>query len=411
MTDGSAIKLPVDMLNRLSPRSCLAFGLALFILILGACQLPLRIDRKGKDGDTAVNLEQIRLRMRSLVDPMTGQIEATADMIGERWPDRKRATIQWKLEAVPALREALYQPTPVIAITDAWALLFQMADYFDTGAGAAAFGEAAPIARDTCLEMEVAFAGAIAEMTVSGEAKGREICRAFAIEHPITTSIAHRESTLGRIVRADLPDELSATEVVGDITNTLDDLNRRLEVYSDQMVKQAQWTAELALQDISEELALKQAVPTATQIAGSVGAIDASVAAIDKDVDHLAQSLHDSSIALGSLPNLIAEERAMAIKTAQEEITRTMEFFSKEIAQALKHLTEERVAAIEAVQATIALERRMVIDESKDFGPKIVDHAFLRAAQLGGAALVALALLAWIVLARLGSLVRQLPKG
>ena len=82
-----------------------------------------------------------------------------------------------------------------------------------------------------------------------------------------------------------------------------------------------------------------------------------------------------------------------------------MEFFSKEIEQTLKHLTSERIAAIEAIQATIAQERKLATEDLKSYGTNLVDHAFMRAAQLGGAALII-----WMIMARLGAFARPVPK-
>src|SRR5262245_58260728 len=56
--------------------------------------------------DLAVKPNQIRLRMRSLVEPFAGEIEQAADTIAAGTSDRsiKRAAIQWKIEGVPAIR-------------------------------------------------------------------------------------------------------------------------------------------------------------------------------------------------------------------------------------------------------------------------------------------------------------------
>ena len=75
--------------------------------------------------------------MRSLVGPMSGEIERTADQIiaGTSDPAVKRAAIELKIDAVPALREALFEPDPINAVIDTWVLLRQLAGYFETGPG------------------------------------------------------------------------------------------------------------------------------------------------------------------------------------------------------------------------------------------------------------------------------------
>ena len=96
--------------------------------------------------DLAVDANQVRLRMRSLVDPLAGEIERTADQIaaGTSAPSVKRAAIRWKIEGVPALRAALFQPDPFTAVFDTWVMTYQMADYFESGDGRVTLGASAP---------------------------------------------------------------------------------------------------------------------------------------------------------------------------------------------------------------------------------------------------------------------------
>src|SRR6516165_8810058 len=68
--------------------------------------------------ELSVKPNQIRLRMRSLVEPFTGEIEHSADEIARGTSDIsvKRAAIRWKIEGVPALRSALFQPNPFTSV-------------------------------------------------------------------------------------------------------------------------------------------------------------------------------------------------------------------------------------------------------------------------------------------------------
>src|SRR5262245_59577064 len=104
----------------------------------------------------AVTTEQMRLRMRSLINPFCGQIEHEADAIMASSTDLrvKRAALQWKIDAVPAMRQALIRPNPFGAVFDTLALLNQMADYFETGEGRQELGPASAQAVATCRDME-----------------------------------------------------------------------------------------------------------------------------------------------------------------------------------------------------------------------------------------------------------------
>jgi hypothetical protein len=96
-------------------------------------------ERKTQPGghaqkDIALTQNQIRLRMRGLVGPMCGEIEQAADQVAAGTTNSivQRAALEWKIEAVPAMREALFQPDPFTALTDTWALCNQMADITTT---------------------------------------------------------------------------------------------------------------------------------------------------------------------------------------------------------------------------------------------------------------------------------------
>src|SRR6516162_1646920 len=106
--------------------------------------------------ELSVKPNQIRLRMRSLVGPFSGEIEHSADEIaaGTSETSVKRAAIRWKIEGVPALRSALFQPNPFTSVLDTWVLMYQMANYFESGPGQAELGPAATHAADTCLRIE-----------------------------------------------------------------------------------------------------------------------------------------------------------------------------------------------------------------------------------------------------------------
>ena len=114
--------------------------------------------------DIAVTQNQVRLRMRALVDPMCGEIEQAADAIIAGTTNRavQQAVLRWKIEGVPAVRKALFQPDPFTAVSDTWVLFYQMADYFETGRGQEALGPASTQAAATCRRLEEEFAQIVA---------------------------------------------------------------------------------------------------------------------------------------------------------------------------------------------------------------------------------------------------------
>ncbi len=150
----------------------------LFLVGAGCSIAPKRQQtdvRVHAESDISASFEQARLRVRALVQPMSSVIVASADQIlaGTSDPAIRREALRWKIDAVPALREALFQPNPMTAVGDAWVLTFQMTDYFEQGPGAKALGPARGIAVTTSQRLEAEMARVAASLTVSGDVSER----------------------------------------------------------------------------------------------------------------------------------------------------------------------------------------------------------------------------------------------
>ena len=95
-------------------------------IVATGCRCASREVKTQAGGMKDINLtwNQIRLRMRALVGPLCGEIEQAADRIAAGTTNRtvQRAALEWKIEAVPAMRGALFQPDPLTALVDVWAV-------------------------------------------------------------------------------------------------------------------------------------------------------------------------------------------------------------------------------------------------------------------------------------------------
>ena len=192
---------------------------------------------------------------------MCGELDQAADEIiaGSTNSAVQRAALVWKIEAVPAARAALFEPDPYRALFDTWVLCNQMADFFEMGPGKEALGQASPAAVAACRRLEEEMNRVAASVTISGDvSKARAFAKKWAREHPIRHSISDRETTLSRVLEQDSAGQISTGEAVAEITTTMDDLNRRLEVYSEQLFRQARWEAELFKADLIAELQLPE---------------------------------------------------------------------------------------------------------------------------------------------------------
>lgn len=344
---------------------------------LGASGCGLTLSRSKTEAEAlemqnvAVTYDQVRLRMRAMVDPMCGEIERTADAIIAGTTNRsvQQGALRWKIEGVPALREATFQPDPMTAVFDTWVLCNQMADYFDRGHGKELLGEASPLAVSTCRRMEDEFARIAVEASASGDvSKMRAFAREWAAQHPIRISIAYRESALSRALEEEIRESFSLGAAAVEVVTTVDDLNRRLEIYSDQLFRQARWEVELFKSELLENVPVEKVEKLAEQ---------AVVTA-----DRLVSSTERTLLVAENAPTLIASEREIAIKALQDEITRTITFVQEERIAALKHLTAERIAALFELHEAITHERKALTQDVEQISLRTVDHAMWRVAQL-----------------------------
>ena len=345
------------------------------------------------ESDLAVTGDQVRLRMRGLVHPFVGELERAADGIAgaATEPAVKRAAIRWKMESVPAMRAALFQPDPFTAVLDTWVLTNQMADYFESGPGRTALGSAAPVAVETSRRLEGEFAGVVSTFTRSGDVtRFREFARRWATDHPIRYAVQDRETPLRPALEEAVSDSWSVGEALGDVTTTTDDLRRQIEVYSDDLFRQARWEVELLKMDLGTDQLMPLLGRAVTSSERAVTTLDGLAPAFTKAADTVATSAV-----------VIAAERQAALVGLQNIVAQMLRFAEGERRATLDQVTAERVAALDQVGdklteivgefRTIAVTERTALSRDIEVaGTRIVDHAAWRLAQLLAALLAAL---------------------
>lgn len=354
--------------------------------------------------DLAVTPNQIRLRMRSLVEPFAGEIEQSADQIAAGSSDIsvKRAAINWKIEGVPAVRGSLFQPDPFTAVLDTWVLMYQMEDFFESGPGRMSFGPATPRAVDTCERMEEELNRVVTTFTKSGDvSKVRSAARQWATDHPIRYAIRDRESTLSRLREQDVGVGWSAGEVIAEVATTADDVHREIQIYSNHLFRQARWEGELLKLDLRTTELFPLAERAVTSSERAVTTLDDLTPAI-RTAAGAAASAADAAKKLADVssgvPTLITSERTAALESINGNLTQMLTFLQGERIASLKHVDDElivtlqqisaeRIAVMKELREIAANERLAVSQDIEKAGMRVVDRAAWRLAQLVAAAL------------------------
>jgi len=325
------------------------FTLLLVVILTGVAGCEMAPTRQATErespirpDDVKVTTEQFRLRLRSLVGPMCGQIEQAADAIIATAPDPKvkMAALKWKMEAVPAMREAIFRPDAFAAAFDTAALCMQMIEYFKHGPGTEALGPAASAqAAAACQSMLDQYLKVVASATISGDiSTARDYVQRWAAEHPIRNSISDRESAMSRVFEQEFLDSRTTIEYVADAAATVDDLTRKLDVYSDQLFRQARWEVERLQLEMVRDYRIDQMVPlteravkSAEQAGKSVDhlspAVERTLGVAEeagKTVDRLAPAVERTLVVTENVPKMLASEREIALKAVHDEISRSL---------------------------------------------------------------------------------------
>jgi hypothetical protein len=350
-----------------------------------------------KSKELSVTPEQIRLRMRALVQPFAGEIENSADEIaaGVSEVSVKRAAIRWKIEGVPAMRTALFQPNPFTAVLDTWVLLYQMADYFETGPGREEFGPAASRAVDTCLHMENEFNQIISTFPKSRDAtKVRVFAKKWAKDHPIRFAIRDRETTLSRVTEQDIGIKWSTGTLIVEVATTADDINRQMQIYSDHLFRQATWEAELLKLDLpSTDAVFPLAQRAVKSSERAVDALDDLAPSIKTAVEAGTNAADAVTKFTSDVAKLVPSERKAAVDAINQDLRETLRFIDRERAASFDQMSQERIALVQQLDeerkaATqelrdIASKERMAFSQDiEQNGLQIVDHAASRLSQL-----------------------------
>jgi hypothetical protein len=154
----------------------------------------------------------------------------------------------------------------------------------------------------------------------------------------------------------------SAQEAAADFDVTMNDLSRRFDIYSGQLLDQSRWQAELFATDLARE--------------------------------YHEYHLDKTAARLDTAPQFIDSERGAVQQAVHEEVSRTIQFAQHEMTAMFDEVTKDQTADLLELHRNISEERTAFTQDLEQLSFKVVDHTFLRIAQLaGGIVLVIFAVL------------------
>jgi len=342
---------------------------------------------------------ELRIRMQELSVLCAGIIEKSGDEIIALTNDPvvKRKALLWKMNSIPAVYKAFYNPKPLIAMLDSWAFSLQMKQFFKSEAGQKAFGKWHIYRWDAAVLIEAKMVELAKVMSPTGDISLPEnFIRSWSDDHPIQIPFFVRESMVPILSSGTGEKALSAFQAAAKMPYQLDDITNRFTVYGDYLPKQARWQAELLLSDlgVNEKIeTLIAELTTATQVLQKVGEV------VEKSPDFITDER-------SAVLEVFRNERLETLSAVNKQRIETLDTIDQQRIETLDFLTREKTAIIDALEnerkivlEVLESERHSVLNEVESMGnrivqdaikelDKLIDHFFLRAAQLVGICLI-----------------------
>jgi len=384
------------------------FLLPLVILVVAtsACASSSKGTGYGSAGKKMqITPSQLQVKVRALADPFSGIIEETVWALWEtnQDPAWRQTLLIWQINVINAIQRATFQPVPLAALFDTWALVEQIRDYAESGARSNRTHEQVRITLDAVDRMEAMILKiAIEAGGEEGAANAGRLIREWADENPID-KFATRASTASELAHWTARGNMGAMATVKSLGASLDDVMARLDLYSEYIPKQASWHAQAVAYDW-------------------LGPNDTE--GLFADMSKTASAFDRIALSLEGYPGVLADERRIVLETVREERAIILNHLLNKFAEIQMFLKGERIDLVEnqlrlereAIFEGIAQERAIIIDAAikeradtmdelenmvdelvEKSAIKIVDHFFVRTLQLVAMLLVGLALIAVVV--------------
>jgi hypothetical protein len=293
---------------------------------------------------------EVRLYLDDLAGVFAGTIEQAADRILKESAetDIRRHALLWKINGIPAVYRALFQPDPAVAIIDGWAFSIQMVDYFESGNGKNQFGRWQPVALDASNKLESKVRQIIAGTLPEGGIHPlKEKIQSWASDHPIEGDFIYRDTTAPELARIIGDQAMDTLQTVGSLAVGIEELADQLTTYLNLLSKQARWQVELVAAEASNPPELQRALKTAIEITRSLNQL---------------VSLAEQS------PAMVARERETIFKSLQQEREELLTKIDQQRRATLASLKQERMAIVDALHSerqtimeNIQLEREVTL--------------------------------------------------
>ena len=325
----------------------------------------------NKTDSIKIGYTQLKVLLFDFYDTFSSATEESANLIILSTEDKevKKMALRWKINGISEVRRSLSLPDPFAALIDSRAYCYQLNQFFVSGSGEKYFGEYQHIAIKTT-ESLIEEIDNIALQAIS-QAKFDNNQTEFlewVSQNPIRGQEFSRKSTLSLFVEYIGDDTQDLTSSIGSIEGALSDIRGRLTIYSGSLPKQAQWQAELMIEENLEREEFNRAL---------------------NDIDTIATSLYEINQVISELDFLLGNIVNDSFREVNRQRLATLDELKAERELIVALLQSERQIVLDAV----SIERNKTIDDAEKITKDImadssvlmydlVDHIFYRIIQL-----------------------------
>ncbi len=352
------------------------------LLLPGCTSAPQRGKLERKLEADTLSSRQLGLLVGDYANTFADTVKLSADKIERQSSglSARRAALQWKIRAVPAVYTVASHEEPLFSLADLWVLAIQQRDFFDRDDMEQVFGEGQAIAQaaSRLLEERIELIARETLKSPEGFARLETFVRDFAAEHPIVDLSFVRDSLTPFYIKfvsdkSNLRQELAAVRGYADtaLALALIGLNHVPEI--------ARWQAELTLLDAETYPVIERTVDSMD----ALGAAAVDLKAVAADLPATIEVQRDALLRdierqrVDTLRDIELMRRAVFIDLALEREA-VLAGFEQQMQTVLDAVRSERLALTEELPAVAERATEAVLPLTRE----VIDHAFWRAMQL-----------------------------
>jgi hypothetical protein len=293
-----------------------------------------------------VSSKKLRVLVTDYVPQFADRVEQAADRILLQTSDLqiRRNALLWKSNAISACFRAASRPDALAAYLDVWILCRQMTQYLEQPSPHPVFGPWQAQALETSRQLESPLAQ-IHAIVGSNALFDERFVNTFASEHPVTSLYFDRASLAAPFVEELKEPTRDMLDVVADVSDNLEEMQRLSAIYAGFLPKQARWQAELLLLAAQEDPGLlAEPLHNLGLASQAMDRLAATSETVPQLVERERHALHE----------IVRAERTETMAQIDQMRTATVADLGRERAAVLQSFQDERRAFNRDLEATAA---------------------------------------------------------